>query len=88
MAKKKSFFQKIKCFFSKMDERESDSAKRGAYVGMRASIISKNTGGGYCLRCNNREKCDCRGLYTCKQRYSGWGYGSRCSLQNCCEVAA
>lgn len=63
----------------KNQEHMPITIKRGAYIGMRASIISKNSGA---LWCNNRRKCDCRGLYACKQGYSGRGYGGRRSLQN------
>jgi len=67
----------------KNQEHMPITIKRGAYVGMRASIISKNaTGGGYCLRRNNRRKCDCRGLYACEQKYSGRSYCGGRALQN------
>lgn len=53
----------------------------GAYVGMRASIISKNSqkiGGGY----DDRKKCHRWGLYIGEQGYSGRCDSSRYSLQN------
>ena len=52
----------------------------GVYIGMRASIISKNekNPGGY----YNLEECSSRCLHTCKQIYSCWSNSSRNSLQN------
>ena len=71
----------------KNQEHMPITIKRGAYVGMRSSLISKNSGG-YLLWHNNRRKCDRRGLYACEQGYSERDYGGRRALQNCCEVAA
>ncbi len=70
----------------KSQEHMPITIKRGAYIGMRASIISKNSGGGYSWRYNRRER-NSRSVYPCEQRYSEWCYGSRCTLQDSCEVA-
>ena len=46
--------------------------KDGAYIGMRANIISKNIqGGGYRGGSNRPERSD-RSLYPCEQRCCGW----------------
>lgn len=70
------------------------NVKDGAYIGMRASVISKNagiTGGGYWRRCHHRGKGDCRFLYSGQSRYTRWSDRCRNSLQDyrkyrrCCE---
>lgn len=59
--------------------------KDGAYVGMRATIISKNAGipgGGYWRGSNYRRKGCNRLLYSCESRCTTWCYRSRRALQN------
>lgn len=61
------------------------TVKDGAYIGMRASIISKNAGipgGGYWRRRNDWRKSCNRILYTCQSRCSSWSNSSWYSLQN------
>lgn len=70
----------------KNQEHMTITIKRGAYVGMRASIISKNSGGGDSWRYNRRER-NSRSVYPCEQRYSEWRHDGRCTLQDSCEVA-
>jgi len=54
----------------------------GAYIGMRASIISKNTGGGYYSGCSNWSKCHNWSLFLSEQRYTGWSHSRWRSLQD------
>lgn len=64
--------------------------KDGAYIGMRASIISKNAGipwgNGYWRRCNHWRKNRGRILCLSKSRCSPWCYGSWNSLQYYREI--
>ena len=59
--------------------------KEGAYVGMRANIITKNIGGGY-FRYSHREKCYSRSLYSCQSGCSGWSNSGWRTLQNYREI--
>ena len=53
--------------------------KDGAYIGMRANIIAKNSaGGGY----NYWSKCHRWSLRSCKPRCTRWCHSSWCSVQN------
>ena len=71
----------------KNQEHMPITIKRGAYIGMRTSIISKNSGGGNSWHYNRGER-NSRSVYPCEQRYSERCYGDRRTLQDSCEVAA
>lgn len=65
----------------------SITIKDGAYIGMRASIISKNAGGGgEYFRRNNRGEFYSWCLYISKQRCARWINRCWSSLQNYREV--
>ncbi len=71
----------------KNQEHMPITIKRGTYIGMRASIIPKNSGREqYSWHYNLRER-NSRSVYPCEQRYSEWCHDSRCTLQDSCEVA-